>query len=87
MPVNEAQQALPLQAIPCLENIIPSQGVSSRSAKAKGLIADSGFTGFLRYFTNWRVPWLVGWLEKYILWMKNAALCCRHVENFGPSYW
>lgn len=31
-------------------------GVSSWIVKAKGLIADSGFSGFLRYFTNWRVP-------------------------------
>jgi len=45
---NKIQQAQHLQAIPCLGSIIPSPGVLSRIANAKGPISHSRSTEFLR---------------------------------------
>jgi len=41
--------------MPCLENSIPSRGVSSKIPGAMGPTADGGFTEFLRYVDNLRV--------------------------------
>ena len=52
MPVNEIRQDQPPEAIPCLENTIPSRGVLSQFASAKDPIPDTQFNEFLRYFRD-----------------------------------